>query len=225
MRGRTRRRWPRQQAPAEDKEDDKLQPYFSLPREAKAVVLYNSRAPSARYRGAPTSNGYSFAAQGKEVLGDASDPNPRMIDISEPGWIRKLDELVKTKGKFDHVFVFDHGNYGSVSFGKHPQAYPPSPEFIGLDKDSIGARVIASVLADNGALHLGSCLTGGKDEQGRDVGLQYLQRLHKAMDRGNHISVDAITGVMYNRVNQFTGEIIRVPPLPPPTPQPPHEKR
>lgn len=186
-------------------------------KDANVVVLYNSKAPLGWFQGGPTSNGITFRDQGMQVLGDLggnAQMNPRMIDISEPGWIRKLDALVAKEGKFDHAFVFDHGSAGRVAFGKHPEAYP---QFIGMDKDSAAARVIGSVLATNGTLHLGSCLTGEGE-----IGLQYLKDLHETMSQGNNISIEALTGFMYNRVNQFDGELIRFPPSPPP---PPHEKR
>lgn len=196
-----------QQAPAKT-EDARLKKYFKLEPGDNAVVLYNSKAPPGTFQGAPTSSGTTFEQQGMEILSDYSGNaknNERMIDISEPGWSRKLDELVKTKGKkFDHVFVLDHGAPGSVSFGKHPGAYP---ELIGMGKDSAPVRVIASVLADNGALHLGSCFTGKSE-----AGLQYLKDLHQTMDRGNNISIDAITGSMQNRLNQYDGRLIKFPP-------------
>ncbi len=206
-----------QQAPKPEN-DSALKKYYELPQGANAVVLYNSKAVSRMYQGNATSNGVSFRDQGMSILGDASgnaEKNPRMIDISEPGWMRKLDALVATNGKFEHVFVLDHGNVGRVAFGAHPKSYP---EFTGPDKDSGAARVVADALADKGALHLGSCLTGGED-----TGRQYLEDLHKTMNRGNNISIDAITGVMQNRLNQFDGKIIRVskpPQQPAPTPYP-----
>lgn len=222
---------PQQQAPVEDADEDtRPKWYYKLKPGDNAVVLYNSKAPPGLRDGERTSSGTTFEQQGMEILGDYSgnaSKNPRMIDISDTLWIQKLDELVKTQGgrKFEHVFVIDHGDEGKVSFGKHPKAYPPYPEFIGLDKDSIGASVIASVLADNGALHLGVCYTAkGK------VGRQYLNDLYKVIDRGNNISIDAITGRMRNSHNQYEGRLIRVPPPkpspPPPPPTPPsHEKR
>ncbi len=204
-----------QQAPVNN--DHALKPYHELPRGTNAVVLYNGKAVGGTYQGVPTSDGVTFKNQGLRILGDESgngEKNPRLIDISEPGWIRKVDDLVKTMGKFSDVFILDHGNVGRVAFGAHPKSYP---ELTGLDKDSTGARVIADVLETKGTLHLGTCLTG----QG-ESGAQYLNDLHKTMSQYNDISIEAITGPMHNRLNQFSGQFIRVPQ---PKPTPSHEKR
>ena len=181
--------------------------YFVFPRGANVVILYNKKAVGNSLL--QHSSGTTLEQQALRMLQDYSGAatNPRLIDISDPGWARKLDALAaQNKGGFAHLVVLDHGYSGNQRFGRFPGSYNNETS---LTPQSTAWKIISSVMAPEGHIHLGGCRVG-EDQEGQ----KYLNELLKSLGKGAQISIDAVTGPMYNRSNFFEGDLIRAQPLP-----------
>jgi hypothetical protein len=173
------------------------------------VILYNKKAVGNSFF--RHSNGTTMEQQALRMLQDysGSTTNPRLIDISNPGWVRKLDALAaanKDKGGFTHLVILDHGVPGGQHLGVQSSYETKSL----LTPDSAAWRIISSVMAPEGHIHLGGCYVG-KDERGQN----YLNDLFRSLGQGSKITIDAVTGSMLNLSNVFEGDLIRAQPTQP----------
>ncbi len=187
----------------------KGQGYFVYPRNENVVILYNKKAVGNSFF--RHSNGTTMEQQALRMLQDysGSTTNPRLIDISNPGWVRKLDALAaanKDKGGFTHLVILDHGVPGGQHLGVQSSYETKSL----LTPDSAAWRIISSVMAPEGHIHLGGCYVG-KDERGQN----YLNDLFRSLGQGSKITIDAVTGSMLNLSNVFEGDLIRAQPTQP----------
>ena len=171
------------------------------------VILYNKKAVGDLFR--QYSSGTTMEQQALGMLQDYSGAttNPRLIDISDPGWVRKLDALAaQNKGGFTHLVILDHGIPGNQRFGRFPGSYDNETS---LSPQSTAWKIISSVMAPDGHIHFGGCRVG----QGQ-AGQNYLNELLKSLGKGSKITIDAVTGPMNNRSNSFEGELIQAQPIP-----------
>ena len=126
-----------------------------------------------------------------------------------PGWVRKLDALAaanKDKGGFTHLVILDHGTPADQHFGRFPGSYENETA---LTPESAAWRIIASVMAPDGHIHFGGCRVA-RHQHGRD----YLNELLRSLGKDSQITIDAVTGPMFNQSNQFEGDLIQAQPLP-----------
>jgi len=181
--------------------------YFVFPKNVNVVVLYNKKAvANALYQ---FSSGTAMGEQGLRMLQDYSGStlNPRLIDISDPGWVRKLEALAaKNKGGFTHLVIIDHGSPGNQQFGGGSGS---SQTETALTPESAAWRIISSVMAPNGHIHLAGCYVARRQE-----GQDYLNALLRSLGKGSKITIDAVTGSMFNQANQFEGNLIQAQPIP-----------
>jgi hypothetical protein len=198
---------PAQNTPSAAPPPPKLKRYFVFPRGANVVILYNKKAVGnikLQY-----SNGTTMEQQALGMIQDHSGAttDPRLIDISDPGWVAKLDALAaKNEGGFTHLVILDHGYSGNQYFGRFPGSYNNETA---LTPQSTAWKIISSVMAPDGHIHLGGCRVG-QDQEGQN----YLNELLKSLGIDSKITIDAVTGPMLNLSNAFEGDIIRAQPIP-----------
>jgi hypothetical protein len=210
---------PAQNAPAASQSPapapPKLRNYFVFPRGENVVILYNKKAVENLYW--QFSSGTAMEQQGLRMLQDysGSTSNPRLIDISDPGWVRKLEALAaanKDKGGFTHLAIIDHGTRGDQRFGVFPGSYEHETA---LTPESAAWRIISSVMAPDGHIHFAGCYVG-RAQAGQD----YLNDLLRSLGKGTKITIDAVTGPMFNLQNAFEGDLIQAQPTEPTQPSP-----
>lgn len=79
-----------------------------------------------------------------------------------------------------------------------------------LTPESAAWRIISSVMAPDGHIHFAGCYVG-RAQAGQD----YLNDLLRSLGKDTKITIDAVTGPMFNLHNAFEGDLIPAQPTEP----------